>query len=150
MSKISDIVDNFRTELANQFPDHFEHFNPYIIEQNDDHTLDKGYSFFPGPAENTDEFVGCKASIGRTFTVNLTRRYFGTPEDASERIATEKEIFEDQRLLINLFEKMPELNGDDLSLVQFLGDNGIELIVGESISHLAVISRFNIRYFENL
>ena len=147
MSKISQIQDNLTTFLATLFATHTEHINPYALELNDSFNLEKAWSFYLGPANNTGEMADGTKSIEREIVINLTRRVFGAKEDLAIRKQAEKDILEDQYSIIDQVEEDPTLS-PVLELVTFVGDNGIELLFGEEASFIALKSTFNIRYYE--
>lgn len=147
MSKISNIVDGLLSFLETTLPDHKEHFNPYALELNDSMTLEKGYSFYVGPADNTNEMSDCMLSIEREFVINLSLRVFGAAEDSCIRREVEKALMEDQFKIIQLIESDPTLN-PLIEIIQFVGDNGIEFIFGEEASFIAIKSNFTFRYYE--
>jgi hypothetical protein len=147
MSKITTVYDNLSTFLATLFPTHQEHVNPYALELNDQHTLEKGYSFILGPGENTNELSDGTKSIQREVVINLSLRVFGAKEDIAIRKAAEKQLLEDQYSIIESIEEDPTLE-PSLELIQFIGDNGVEMLFGEEASFIALKSTFNIRYYE--
>lgn len=150
MSKISTIVNGLVTFLNAGFPSpSVEHVNPYAIELNDDFSLANGWSFFVGPATNTQEYASCIMSIQRDIVINQTLKNYGSKEDVSIRRATELQLLEDQYDIILEMESDPVLE-DLLELIQFVGDNGIELIQDQEQSFLALRSTFTIRYNEQL
>lgn len=147
MSKISAIYDNIGSFLATCFPTYQEHINPYALELNDQFSLEKGYSFFLGPANNTNEMMDGTKSIEREVVINLTLRVFGAKEDLAIRKAAEKQLLEDHFTMIDTIEVDPTLE-PSLELIQFIGDNGLEMLLGDEASFLAIKSTFNIRYYE--
>lgn len=149
MSKISNISDELIKFLERILPDHKEHFNPYLLEENDSMTLEKGYSFFFGPADNTAEMASCMLSVERQVVVNLSLRVFGAKEDRSIRREVEKALLEDQFKIIKEVENDPTLQ-PLVELISFVGDNGVELIFDQEASFIAIKSTFNFRYYEQL
>lgn len=150
MSKISQIIDGLAEFLSKGYPaPSTEHVNPYALELNDEFSLRDGWSFFLGPATNTQEYASSKMSIERDVVINRTVQNFGAKEDISIRRTTEKELMEDQYDIVLEMEKDPVIQ-DLLELIQFVGDNGIELIQGEETQFLALRSTFTIRYNEQL
>lgn len=148
-TKISNIYDAIGAKAAEIFPDHIEHMNPYLPEVNDLHSLDLGYSFFLGPATNTEEMASCLLSVERTATFNITRRWYGTRNSLNERKEAEKLLLEDQLKLIDKLESDPTLE-EEASFFKFSSDAGIEPIFGEGIQHVLIISTIQIRYTEKL
>lgn len=114
---VLDVATNGHTRLP----------NPYKPEENNELFLKKGYGLAILGAENTNRFVNCKFSIQRTMQVVLTRQYFAREDDAVAKSTTEKELFEDQYLLINDFEQDISINGQTM-YTRYVTDGGIEYV----------------------
>lgn len=149
MSKITSIIDGFLAFLQETLPDHKEHINPYALELNDSMTLEKGFSFFLGGASNSNEMSSCMLSIEREVVLNLTLRVYGAREDGCIRREVEKELMETQFSIIKAMENDPTLQSL-IELIEFVGDNGMELIFGEEVSFISLRSNFTFRYYERL
>jgi hypothetical protein len=149
MSKISTIADNIRTRVTTILPTHKILPNNRIIEENDTLYLSKGQAVSLGPGLNTNRLTGCKLSIQRTATVTITRAHFGVDRDTAVRNTLEKDLLEDQFLIIQDLEKDPDLDGTTARMV-FLADNGIEEIFVEQGHFLMIQTTFEFEYLENL
>ncbi len=156
MSAISTAYDNLLTVIAAQYPNHMELINPYFPELNDDLTYDAAWGMALSEGTNTNRVVGCQMSMKRAFLVTLTRKIFAgslnrTSGTISERRQTEKQLLEDQILLIKNFETNP-LTSDSNPIIGtiFQTDGGLEFIRTERSDLIMLKSIFEIEYFETL
>ncbi len=149
MSKISTIVDNIRTRVGTVLSDHKQLFNNRIIEENDTLFLSKGYAVGLGPGTNSNRLLSCKLSVLRTATITITRAHFGVDMDVDVRNTLEKDLLEDQYLIINDLEKDPDLESVVAS-IKYQSDNGIEEVFTAQGHFLMVQSIYEFEYFEDL
>lgn len=148
-TKVSSIYDTLKQVASQTLPDHREHMNPYIVEANDTPSLDKGWSFFVGPAENPNQDLSCLLAVERTVTFNLTRRWFGLRDSIAERQKAEKLLLEDHLRIVKELESDPTLDEQVTSFL-YTGDAGLEPIFGQGIQHILMVMSIRIRYTENL
>lgn len=148
-TKISDFYTSFQTLLTTLYPNHLKLVNPYNVESNESFALNKGYGFSIGPGLNTDRMVSCQASISRQINFVLCRINRGTERDVVIRETAEKDIFEDQMLLIKQVEKDPQLL-QTISRIRYTSDEGIEFKTFDEINYLVLRSSFEIEYLEDL
>ena len=149
MSKITTISDNIRLRVATILSDHKKLPNNRLIEENDNLFLSKGYAISLGAGNNTNRLMACKLSIQRSAIITITRAHFGVDRDTTVRDTLEKNLLEDQFLIIKDLEKDPDLDGDTARFV-YLGDNGIEEVFVEQGHFLMVQSTFDFEYLEDL
>lgn len=156
MSAISTAYDNILIVIETNFPNHIELINPYFPELNDDLTYDAAWGMALSDGLNTNRVVGCEMSMQRSFIVTLTRKIFAgslnrTSGTVSERRATEKQLLEDQIILIKDFERNP-LTSDANPIIGciFEADGGLEFIKTERSDLIMLKSIFRIEYFETL
>ena len=149
MSKITTIIDNIRTRVATILPTHKELPNNRTIGENDTLFLSKGRAVSIGPGANTNRLVGCKLSIQRIVTVTITRAHFGVDRDTTVRNNLEKNLLEDQFLIIQDLEKDPDVDGVTARMV-YSSDNGIEEVFGEQGHFLMIQTIFDFEYLEDL
>lgn len=140
LSRVETVLDT-----ANQ--DYFRLPNPYKPEENNDQFLKKGYGIAIQGAANTNRFVNCKFSIGRTMQVILTRQYFAREDDAASKATTEKALFEDQYSLINDFEQDISINGQTM-YTRYVTDGGIEYVQSGTDKFLMLRTDFLLEYVE--
>ena len=154
MSNISGVITALNSRLEAVFPSgsgYFRLHDGVNVGQNANEHLTKGFGMTPGPAINTNRQLDKKMSVARDFIVTNTREVFSAPFDVSSRLTTEKNLFEDQQLLLADIEATPTL-GDSSSVVKavYTADNGIETIFDDSDSHLMLRTIINIEYFEDI
>lgn len=149
MSNISTVYDAMITRIAAKLTTHLRLPNPYKPNENSELFLKQGYGVALGPALNTNRLVACKLSIERQFFVSISRKYFALESSATNKASTEKQLLEDQLLLIQDFESDPTLNGSAFKTV-YVSDNGIEYVFGEKDQFLIINSVFSIEYLEAL
>jgi len=149
MSDISTIIDNMRTRVAAVFPTHKKLPNNRQIEENDTLFLSKGYAVAIGPGANTRRLLSCKLSVNRAAIITITRAHFGVDRDTVVRDTLEKNLLEDQFLLIKDLEKDPSLDGF-VAKINYSTDNGIEEVFVEQGHFLMIQTVYEFEYFENL
>lgn len=142
------LVDRVETVLDTANQGYRRIPNPYVVEDNNDLNLKKGYGVAILPGENTNRVVNCKFSISRTIEVVLSRLYTGDDENASTRATTEKLLFEDQYKLINNFEQDLTINGSTM-YTKWVSDGGIEYLSGDSGRFFLLKTQFSLEYLES-
>lgn len=149
MSNISTIYDGLVTRLAALFPNHHRLGNPYDLEVNPDLTLTQGWGLAVGGGANTERYVGCQASVERTFTVIITRRYIARENDADTKATTEKLLLEDLKTLVNDAESNYSIDSST-AIIKYVSDSGIEPVreSQENYLHLSVV--LTAEYFETI
>jgi hypothetical protein len=150
MSNISTFYDTILTRTAAVLPAAYQKLsNPYQIDQNQEMALRAGYGIAVGPAENTNRQIDCNLSIKRTITVTLTRKHFATELNRTDKEAAEKQLLEDQLLLVKEFEKDPmSVYSNNVTKFVFVGDNGIESVFDQKNDFLKLTMSFDSEYFE--
>ena len=147
MSSISTIYDTLRSTLATTLPNHTELNNPYVLEDEADIMFDAGYTIGLFEGENTNRNLCPKLSVSRTFTITLSRRTFSPDRDITERVAAEKNLFEDHLLVVKALQCIED---DNISKIEYISDNGLEFLLGDRFNILLIQSTFTVEYFENL
>ena len=151
MTKLSTVYDAINTRLNSLYGStHRKIYAPRNLEERvDTKTLARGYGwFFSGAQNNTGETLAKQASVTRTLTVVNTIVTRGTTLDTMIREASEKQLLEDQYLLIKDFEEDVTLGGE-VADIRFLSDGGIVDLFGEREDYLLIESTCTVRYFEN-
>ncbi len=149
MSQITTIYDAIYTRVATLLPNHKELKVPRFIELNDTLFLKKGFAVSIGAAINTNRVFACKLSLQREVTLTNTLQIFATDRDATTRKTVEKQLLEDQFLLIKNIEQDPTLT-QVTNQINFISDNGIQDIFIEADSFIMIQSLINFEYFEDL
>lgn len=149
MSKISTIYDALITRLTTLYPTHKRLANPYTPSENNALLLTQGWGLAVGVGVNTEEFLGCKLSIDRQFTVVHTRKYIALEADAVTKADVEKALFEDQFLLFQDLEEDITLSGLAVN-VKFVSDSGLEFVQAGNDKFLLISSVLTAKYYEVL
>jgi hypothetical protein len=121
--------------------------NPYKPEENSEILLRQGYGIVFGPANNTNRQVNCKFSVSRQMEIVLTRQYYAREDDAVSKSTAEKQLFEDQYLLINDFEQDISINGQTM-YTRWESDGGIEYVSAGTDRFLMLKTTFALEYLE--
>jgi hypothetical protein len=147
MSNVSDCYDAFVARIEAVLPNHTRLSNPYEIEQNIEPLMIQGWGLGMGASTNTNRELSCRVSIRRQFSLVLTRKFYALEADAESKASTEKELLEDQLLVIKDLCSNSDLSGL-IGVVDFESDGGIEQVYGEKDQFLALRSTFTAEIWE--
>lgn len=152
-TKISTGYDQLITLVEATFPSHVELINAYIPELNDDLTFDAAWGLALAPGVNSTNEIGCRLAVERDFIFTLTRKIYKgdlarNSSSRDHRRLQEKQLFEDQYLIINALENDPSINAT--AKVLFINDGGLEFVRGERNDLIMLRSTFQLEYWENL
>lgn len=151
MSNISDAFDAIKDLLVATFPNHLQLVNPYDLNENTTQSLLKGWGLAIGPGENSNRKLSCQLSIKRSINIPLTRVRHGSSLLVGNKETNEKLLLEDQYLLIKALEKDPTVNNNEvITSMKFQNDQGIQPVFSENDHYIALVSTFEIEYFEDL
>ena len=148
MSKVSDVYDALDALVAATLTGYMKIPNPYVVDQNNNLILDKGYGITFNDAVNPQDFSTCKVAIERTFGVILFNRVTTTDHNLAQRATLEKALLEDQFLLLKAVEADPDLDGSAAN-ARYESDTGI-LMEGDKLRYMFLETVFSIKYIENL
>lgn len=123
--------------------------NPYILEDNDELTLRRGYGFVLQNATNTNRLLSNVASIQREVNIILTIKWRGTQKDVSLRQTAEKQLLEDHFLLIEYFTANAGMNISQVWKMVYNGDSGLEFIFTDKQNYIGIQSNFSLEYSED-
>jgi len=154
MSKISTGLDAIKTRLGIILPDHIQLSNPYDVEENTDRALNLGWGLGVGSGLNSERHLSCKLSIRRQIIIPITRRIIASELGTTRKETSEKNLLEDQFLVIDDLEKDPTVNNSNvISSMKYVSDGGIIGIArgdGKNDAWRFIRSIFQIEYFEDL
>lgn len=151
MSKISTIRDTFVTRIGTLLPNHLQIPNPYFLAENPARYLEQGWGLGISSTENTNRVVGSSLSVERNFFFIVTRQLFSDDLDITKKETLEKNLFEDQYLILEYLRANPKLEiTDTIARSDYVGDGGIETIVVENLKYLQITSTVAIEYFESV
>jgi hypothetical protein len=149
MTKITNIREELESIIAASIAGYKQIPNPYEIEKTSNVILKKGFAIAFGPGTNTERLLSCQLSIDREMAIVLTRQVSSTEHDTNRRESIEKDILEDQFLIIRAIERDPSLN-NKAARARYVGDNGLEFLSLENSRYFVLQSNFAFEYFEDL
>lgn len=151
MSKISDIFDDMNSEIAALLPGATQFPDVLSLDTQPTGYLTFGFGVVFGPAVNTNRELGCKLSIQRSMAVVLTRLIGATDTDTGAFSAAQKQILEDQFLLIRNWEQEVTLANGKAKIL-FSGDGGLEVLSTQDQAgrFFVLTSDFSVEYFEDI
>lgn len=149
MTAISTVYDGLVSALDSLYSTtHTKIDNPYDIQDNDDLLLRRGYGFaFNQGGLNSNRLMSNVATISRDISVILTIKWRGTAKDITLRQAAEKQLLEDQFLMIDYFTGNAGMGISQVWKIVYNGDNGIESI-GDRTDFIQIVSNFSLEYSE--
>jgi hypothetical protein len=148
MSQITTIHDGIYTLMSTLFPAKKMLSDNLFIDNNDELLLANGYAIYFGPAVNTNRVVGCKQSTQRQVTIIMTTAVYGGHKSIDKLIENEKSLLEDHYTLIKNFNQNANLD-TMITKRNYIDDNGIERVLGQSKNFLMIETNFEIEYFED-
>ena len=149
MSKISTIHDLIVSKITSNLTAYTQLPNPYILEENTNLFLKKGFGIALGPGNRTDRVIGCQTSWQRTFNVILINIVTTTDHNTTARETIGKDLIEDHFILLKQFDKDADLSGNAIDGV-VVADNGIELVEIDGVPHYVIEMEIIVEYLEDL
>lgn len=149
MSNFSSLYDAIVDRIEAVLPNHLRLPNPYKVNENTELYLRQGFGVALGPATNTNRELSCRISVGRDFSVVLSRKFYSIESNVSNKESVEKQLIEDQILLIRDFCDNSSLPGA-LGIVSYSSDSGIEYVFNEKDNFLVLNTVFTVEYFETI
>jgi hypothetical protein len=151
LSKISDAYAGLKARIAAVLPSHVGLLNPYEPEQNPETILKQGYGIVLGAGTNSNRAISNHLSISREVSIVLTRRFYASEMNRTAKETVEKQLMEDQFLIVKDIEKDPSLGlSDVVANFQYEGDEGIQFAFSEDKPFYRLTMRFRLEYLENL
>jgi hypothetical protein len=151
LSKISNIFDSLEAFVTTTLPDHKEMSNPYFPESESDLRYEKAYGIAYADGTNLEQLSGGIATLQRDFIVSVVRKIFYVKDSREIRKQTEKDLFEDQFLLIQGLEQDPTIaDNTNITRAVFVQDGGIEFVRVERNDILILRNVVRLEYHENV
>lgn len=150
MSNFTNLYDGIKTRIETVLPassGYMRLYNPYELNRNPENVLRKAWGIAIGGATNTNRQLSCSISIRRDLVVTLTRKALAVDNDAVSKTTTEKDLIEDQLLLIKDFCDNSDLP-NTIGIINYESDTGVIRIFDEKENFLALQTTFSIEYFE--
>lgn len=150
-TNISDAYDAIETAISGALTSHNELSNPYAPDESNDLMYDAVWGMAFADGINLKTLIGCQATLSRDFVVTIARKWQITKRDLSKRKTTEKQLFEDQFLVIKELELSPTLQDSDaITKIEYESDGGLEFVRTGRTDLIMIRSVFNLVYLEEL
>lgn len=149
MSNFSTLYDAIVDRLEAVLPSHTRLPNPYKVDENTELFLRQGWGLALTSGTNPNRNLSCRISTLRSFEIIITRKFYSLESSVTNKEATEKQLIEDQLLVIIDFCNNSSLPSA-LGVVNFESDSGIEYVSGEKDNFLVLRSVFGVEYFDNV
>lgn len=151
MSNISDSYDAIVSRVQTLLPSHTRLSSAYSIDENTEPALTLGWAIQIQSGENSKRQLQCDLSIRRSVVIIITRKFYARELDITSKASTEKQLFEDQLLVIKDLEKDPTVNAPSyIAKFEYVGDSGIQTVFSNKDQFLKLETIFTLEYFESL
>jgi len=155
MSNISDAFDKIVLTMDTLFPEHLRIHNPYEPEKGSEQVLRKGWGIIFGPGvRRTDRQIGCTYSWQRNMVILQFRQYLGTQLTTDKNASKQKDLMEDQIIMLDEFEKNVQLTqggtGPDIVRFDPDSDTGITFVFPDRFDFFMIQTTFELEYFRQL
>lgn len=148
MGQITNIHNQLHTRLAAVLSDHVELSDSVNIEENDRAELKKGYGLNFSGSRRISKNVSCVYNLQREITVTNTVEIFGGDRDKTIKKTMEKQLLENQEIIIHEFENNVTLN-DTVDKIEFVQGGGIQPVYSGNENIIMLQSIFVLEYQKN-
>jgi hypothetical protein len=146
MSAITDVYNQLKAQIKSVLPNHQLLANPYRTADNPELLLRQGYGIQIGQGGNNRLSV-YSLSQKRQFSIVITRQAYATQSDQGAKAVTEKQIIEDQLLVLNAIEKDPTLGGLVLR-AEYASDSGVSFVSTDKDNFLELTTAVSVIYVD--
>lgn len=146
MSTISNIVTALTQIVSTSLPTHTRMPNPYVVEQNAETWLNKGFGIGVGPGVREDRDL-CNAYYSRTFQVVITRLVYATENNTDERASIDLSILEDFQGAFIAIEREKNLLGNAIDC-RVESDGGVQFYDSERLKFIFMTIEITVSYME--
>lgn len=151
MSDISTVYDALVTRLGTALSSHVRLSNSTAIEENNEQFLKLGWGLAIGEGSNANRYLGDMLTIRRNFILIITRKFYAREFDASSKASTEKELYEDQFLVLqDLADNNILTTPTGEHNVNFIGDNGTESVFNDKGLFLVLRTNLEVEYHQQI
>lgn len=151
MSRASTAFDAFKARVVAVLPNHSELSNPYSLEQNLETAMRQGFGIQILPAENPKRNLSCKLSVRRGMALVLTRKFYASELNRAAKESVEKQLLEDQYLVIKDLEADPTLGVSSVvTRSEWQSDGGIQFVFTDDKPFYSLITNFELEYLEDI
>lgn len=134
--------------MTTVFPNKLRLSDAQVSENNDEMALSDGWSIYLGTGTNSNRTFDCKYSLVRDVSITLTKAFYGGHKATAILDTTTLALLEELHLLID-YSLNNQIAGTNIAF-NFLGDNGLERVFGESKTFIMVKANFQVEYFESV
>lgn len=148
MSNITTIYNSLISMMTTVFPNKMRLSDAQISENNDEMALADGWSLYIGAGTNTNRTFDCNYSLSRDVSITLTKAFYGGHKATTILDTTSIALLEELHTLID-YNLNNQIAGTNIAF-NFIGDNGLERVFGESKTFIMIKANFQVEYFENV
>lgn len=149
MSKITTIHDTLIALLSSTLSSEYKQLpNPYLIEDNNELYLTKGFGVAVGAGVRTDRLINCSSSWERTFNLILVNQITTTQHNIDTRQTIAKNLLEDHYKVFIELEKETTLSSVTIKS-QVDNDTGLQFL-SELNSYYFIETTITCEYLESL
>jgi hypothetical protein len=123
--------------------------NPYVLEQNADILLEKGFGVAVGPGEKANLTV-TKMDYRRFFNLILVRLVSATENDSDTRDTIETALLEDLQTVRHEIETDGQTLGGTVVRTDYESDSGLQFLLGNNVKFYALSITLSVVYEETL
>lgn len=151
MSDITTVYDALITRLGTTLSSHVRLSNATAVEENNEQFLKLGWGLAIGEGSNANRYLCDILTIRRNFVLVITRKFYAREFDAVSKATTEKDLYEDQFLVLQDL-----ANNNILTTptgehnVNFIGDNGTEAVHGDKDLFLVLRTNLEVEYHQQI
>lgn len=149
MSTITAAYDYMVGVAQSLLPDHKRLPDPYNLVNNSDRHLEKGWGFTIERGRSNRHTDQGSVGVDRDIIFKITRQFISLASDAEKRATTEKQILEDQMLILKRLESDFTLGGLILN-TDYDSDTGVEYVIIKDSPYLKIETTISLQYVENL
>ena len=150
MSMVSDAYDNLLARIGSLFPaegGYHELTNPYDVEDNSNLFLVRGWGMAIGAMVNTNLLTCNTVSSTYEGKILITRELASQESDTTRKHDRVKELLEDQRRVLNDFQRSHTLEDEGFEF-ELESGNGIQTVRIGNFSYLMIEMNFNVKFFD--
>ena len=148
MATINDIYTQIRSQIDSLLPSSYELRDVIEPENNYGRILEKGWGVTMADGGNANRNVTKGASLARTFTVLLTRKFNAQLQDRDNQIDAEQELYADLETVIDDVHEN-NLDVPDCHQMQYVDDSGVVRTLVNEEQYIQIEANFAVEYFRN-
>lgn len=134
--------------MTTVFPAKWRLSDSQVVENNDEASLNDGWSVYIGAGTNTNRTMDCKYSLSREVSIVLTKAFYGGHKSTTILDTTSCLLLEELHTLID-YNLNNQITGTNIAF-SYISDNGLERVFGESKTFIMLRASFQVEYFEDI